>query len=64
VVLQDALLSWNLLKPGGIIIFDDYEYRDPEHPEEDTRKGIDQFLKTISEPVKIIHQGYQLMIQK
>ena len=64
VVLQDALLSWNLLKPGGIIIFDDYEYRDPEHPEEDTRKGIDQFLETISESVKIIHQGYQLMIQK
>ncbi len=64
VVLQDALLSWNLIKPGGIIIFDDYEYRDPEHPEEDTRKGIDQFLKTISEPIKIIHQGYQLIIQK
>jgi tetratricopeptide (TPR) repeat protein len=64
VVLQDALLSWNLLKPGGIMIFDDYEYRDPDHPEEDTGKGIDQFIKTISEPIKILHQGYQLMIQK
>ncbi|CAD5980273.1 UDP-N-acetylglucosamine--peptide N-acetylglucosaminyltransferase [Planktothrix tepida] len=64
VVLQDALLSWQLLKPEGIMIFDDYEYRDPENPEEDTRQGIDKFLNTISKPVKTLHQGYQLMIQK
>ncbi|WRH64973.1 MAG: hypothetical protein RSE13_13340 [Planktothrix sp. GU0601_MAG3] len=35
-----------------------------KHPEEDTGKGIDQFMNTLSQPVKILYQAYQLIIQK
>lgn len=30
-VLYDALLSFDLLKVGGILIFDDYLWFDPQH---------------------------------
>ena len=64
VVLQDASLSWHLLKAGGLMIFDDYEYRDPQNPDEDTKKGINQFLETIPNQYEIVHKAYQLILKK
>lgn len=64
-VLEDTILSWRLLKEGGIIIFDDYQweaYRDQplKHP----APAIDSFLSIFQEKIHIIHQGYQVIIQK
>jgi len=39
-VLSDAVLSWDLIKPGGLIIFDDYNYM-PKPPQEYNPTGID-----------------------
>jgi tetratricopeptide (TPR) repeat protein/predicted O-methyltransferase YrrM len=63
-VQQDAALSWRLLKAGGIMIFDDYEWTDPNYPGQDTRIGIDAFLAAVQGKVAIVHLGYQLIIQK
>ena len=38
-VLSDAVLSWDLIKPGGLIIFDDYHYL-PKPPKEYSPTGI------------------------
>ena len=38
-VLSDAVLSWDLLKPGGLIIFDDYNYM-PKPPQGYNPTGI------------------------
>ena len=63
-VEQDARLCWDLVKAEGIVIFDDYEWQDPENPEERTKTGIDAFLKDVEGEFEIVHQGYHLIIQK
>lgn len=62
-VLIDSLNSFCLLKSGGIIIFDDYlasgkpDYLLP-------KKGIDTFIEFYKNNCRILHSGYQLIIQK
>ena len=63
-VQQDATLSWRLLKAGGLLIFDDYSWTDPAHPGQDTQIGIDAFMRSIPEQAIVIHQDYQLIVQK
>jgi len=61
---QDANLSWVLLKPGGLLVFDDYEWSDPNYPGQETKIGIDAFLATVQSEVEILYQGYQLIVRK
>ncbi|BAU65046.1 TPR domain protein [Stanieria sp. NIES-3757] len=63
-VKQDALLAWDLLKDCGLIIFDDYEFTFPENSAQNPKIGIEQFLATKSSQFHVIHQDYQLIIQK
>jgi hypothetical protein len=63
-VKQDAILSWKLLKSQGLLIFDDYLFEVSNHPEANTKLGIDDFLTSIPNCYQIRHQGYQLLIQK
>jgi len=43
-VFLDAALTWNLLKVGGTMIFDDYAWRQAELPQECPYPAIDAFL--------------------
>lgn len=62
-VLLDGLNSWLLLREGGILLFDDYEWQGQEDFSEKLPKiGIDAFLSV--HDCKIIHKGYQLAVQK
>lgn len=63
-VRQDAILSWRLLKPGGLLIFDDYQWIDLAHPGQETYRGIDAFLELAKHHAAIVHQGYQMIIRK
>ena len=63
-VRQDALLSWKLLKPEGLVIFDDYEWNDPNYPGQETRIGIDAFIAEVQSEIEIIYHGYQLIARK
>jgi predicted O-methyltransferase YrrM len=63
-VLSDAVLSWELLKVGGIMAFDDYEWT---HPDGDTfapRVAIDAFLNVFNPYIKIINRGWQIWIRR
>ncbi|MGL5063602.1 MAG: tetratricopeptide repeat protein [Microcoleus sp.] len=62
--LQDAILSWRLVKVGGLMIFDDYEFTFPDNPEDDTKIGIDMFLEMFGSQLEVIHKGYQLIVRK
>lgn len=62
--LQDAILSWRLVKVGGLMIFDDYEFTFPDSPEQDTKIGIDVFLEMFATQLEVVHKGYQLMVKK
>lgn len=63
-VLEDAVLAFRLLKKGGIMIFDDYEWK-PEMPILETPKlGIHAFCNVYADKISLIYKGYQIMIEK
>ncbi|MFM9268116.1 tetratricopeptide repeat protein [Tychonema sp. BBK16] len=62
--LQDAILSWRLVKVGGMMIFDDYEFTFPDSPEQDTKIGINLFLEMFANQLEVVHKGYQLIVKK
>jgi len=57
--LTDACMSWGLLKKGGVMLFDDYQY-----PQEPTKDGIDAFIKCFTGQFEIIINNYQLAVRK
>lgn len=66
-VLSDAVMAWQLLVPGGTIIFDDYHWRFRtdnilKHP----KYGIDSFVNCFYDEIKFVrtNQNYQYYIQK
>jgi predicted O-methyltransferase YrrM len=62
--LSDAVLSFELLKTGGILIFDDYQWK-KWFPEELRPKiAIDSFVTAYRNYVKVVHRGYQVFIKK
>lgn len=63
-VLEDAVLSWRLLKRDGIIIFDDYVW-EPQYSELESPKiGVDAFVKCYQDQITIIRESMQYTIQK
>lgn len=63
-VETDALLSWPLVKCGGIVIFDDYLWN-PNWPVEDRPQiAIDRFMAEFRSELEIHHRGYQVMVRK
>ncbi|CAG8645835.1 5762_t:CDS:2 [Cetraspora pellucida] len=63
-VLSDAVLSWNLLKEGGIMILDDYEWDFFEEEYLNPRIAIDSFLICYQTQIEIIDKCYQVAIRK
>jgi len=63
-VLSDAVLSWFLLKQGGLIIFDDYKWYGGESEIERPKLGIDSFLACFKNQYEILEKKYQIIIKK
>jgi predicted O-methyltransferase YrrM len=67
-VLVDAVLAWDLVKPGGIIIFDDYGFRRKFDDNQSTalipRPAIDAFLMAFRHHIDVLHQDYQVIVRK
>lgn len=64
-VLTDLVLTWGLLKEGGMVILDDYEwlcYADKPllHP----KIAIDAFIGVFADECEIMHKGYQMILRK
>jgi predicted O-methyltransferase YrrM len=64
--LMDAVLIHPLIKPGGMIIFDDYGWKDPSEPspQESPELAIDSFCYIFDKQYTVIHQGWQVIIKK
>ena len=62
--MSDALLSWELLKPGGIMAIDDYEWTHPRGARYNPKAAIDMFVNMYSEHLEVIEKGWQVWIRK
>ena len=63
-VMVDAALAFELLKPGGILMFDDYQWF-PGWPDElRPHSAIDAFITLYRPELKVLHREYQLFVQK
>jgi predicted O-methyltransferase YrrM len=63
-VLSDATLTWPLMVPGGLVIFDDYLWDNNQGPTEIPKPGIDAFLAAIAGQYRMVWNGYQIAIVK
>jgi predicted O-methyltransferase YrrM len=63
-VYRDAALTWPLMAPDGIVVFDDYEWSTVETDEESPKLGVDAFLAAHGGQYRELARGYQVAIQK
>jgi hypothetical protein len=63
-VLQDAVLSWRLLKPGGIMAFDDYLWEDPRGIEFQPGWSIDTFIGAVKDESEVLLSNSQVWLRK
>jgi hypothetical protein len=64
-VLSDAVLSWSLLKDGGILIFDDYGWG--VHTKDEKQKprlAIDAFLSAYVGHYELLYKEWQVFLKK
>jgi predicted O-methyltransferase YrrM len=63
-VIEDAVLTFPLLKKGGFMIFDDYQWTDMEKETDKPKMAVDAFLHIYKELIQVIHVDYQVVIKK
>ncbi len=64
-VLTDAVLAWGLLKPGGLMAFDDYRYlADKAPPLRRPQMAIDMFLHVFQDTLDVLARDYQVVVRK
>jgi SAM-dependent methyltransferase len=56
--LEDAILSWRLLKDGGLLIFDDYILH------AGLKRTVDTFFATFADRFEPVHAGWQVFLRK
>jgi hypothetical protein len=62
----DAYYAHKMLKKGGILIFDDYTWKDPKdmHQSNSPQMGVDVFLGMYHREYHIVFKGYQICLIK
>jgi predicted O-methyltransferase YrrM len=60
-VWKDAILSFPLLKAGGIVIFDDYLWESGERSPKD---AVDRFLAEYAKEIQVIAMDRQVVVRK
>jgi predicted O-methyltransferase YrrM len=62
-VLTDAVLVWDLVKPGGVIALDDYGWHTPTVPK-DPSVAIDAFMEVMEGRYEVLHKHYMVVLAK
>jgi predicted O-methyltransferase YrrM len=64
-VMLDAVLSWSLLRKGGVMIFDDYMWLDYHYgPAKSVCRAANLFLRLVEGEYRLRHVAHQLIIEK
>jgi len=62
-MIETAVHAWPLLKPGGMLVFDDYT-SSQEHDGACMKQGIDAFLDLYAYDLKVEHMSWQVIVRK
>jgi predicted O-methyltransferase YrrM len=63
-VLEDAVLSFLLLKRSGIMAFDDFKWKDRAFPGAKPKLAINAFLRIYKRKITVLMKDYQVWIRK
>ena len=63
-VMTDACMAFGMLKQGGIMLFDDYLWKDVPGAINQPKMAVDQFLLMFEGKCQLMMLGYQLAIEK
>jgi hypothetical protein len=63
-VLLDAHMSWPLLVPGGVLIFDDYQWAPEKPADERPQMAVDLFVAALDGGCEVLHKGWQVLVRK
>jgi predicted O-methyltransferase YrrM len=63
-VIEDAILSFPLLKKGGIIIFDNYMLFGMKKLVDNPKPAIDVFLEIYANKINVLYKNHQVIIKK
>ena len=63
-VIKDAVSSFEILKPGGIIAFDDYQWSAGLGLTKEPKIAIDAFYQIYSDKIEVLVNDYQFWIKK
>jgi predicted O-methyltransferase YrrM len=63
-VMDDSDGVWQILAPGGTLIWDDYEWAPHFAPEERPKPAIDAFLRAHQGEYRLLFKDYQVVIRR
>lgn len=63
-VLRDGVLAFDLLKLGGIMLFDDYGWEVMPEPTDRPKLAIDSFLSCYAKRLEVISMGWQVAVKR
>ncbi len=63
-IMTDGVLAWNKLKPGGFLIFDDYQLEKDHHIYKSPQVAIDSFVAVFEAELEVRHKDYSMILQK
>lgn len=63
-VMSDAVLAFPLLKEGGVMIFDDYQWDKLVHAYDRPKIAIDAFVAIMQPHVRLLKKGWQVLLEK
>jgi len=66
-VLQDAVLAWTVLRPGGVVMFDDYALVDDVSEGLMARapgRALDAFMSVLGNSATLVRRDWQLVLRK
>ncbi len=64
-VVLDGCLAYHVLRTGGVLVFDDYRWRNPEGKRFlPPKPAVDAFLSMHADVVDVLYEGYQVMVRR
>lgn len=61
---SDIIISWNMIKKGGVLAIDDYEWNLEGDKFERCKESIDHFLNKIEGEYTMLNKGYRIFLLK